>query len=142
MKIHSSAILALSLLQAAEMSAFVIQTPQKTLKPSVALRSSYRPGDEIRETGQSSPGRQQGPSPPLTSPNAPPLPVRDDMAVANIWETATPVRVEGDSLRTWQVEPQVEFMQVSMKTEGRPLKRKPRTVARTQLHPLQDWRLH
>merc|ERR1712176_265773 len=40
--------------------------------------------------------------------------------VRNIWETAPSVIVQGGSLRTWST-PTAERLQVSMRTEGRPL---------------------
>jgi len=40
----------------------------------------------------------------------------------DIWDTMTPVTVQGDTLRTWSfASPSVERVQVLMKTEGRPL---------------------
>lgn len=40
----------------------------------------------------------------------------------DIWETTTPITVQGGSLRTWSfASPSIDRVQVSMKTEGRPL---------------------
>jgi predicted secreted protein len=42
--------------------------------------------------------------------------------VERIWESSSPVRVEGGSLRTWSfVTPAIERVQVLMKSEGRPI---------------------
>ena len=38
------------------------------------------------------------------------------------WQNSVPVKVQGGSLRTWSFEsPRIEYVQVLMKTEGRPL---------------------
>ena len=40
----------------------------------------------------------------------------------DIWHDSVPVKVQGGSLRTWSFEsPRIEYVQVMMKTEGRPL---------------------
>jgi|Transcript_8525 hypothetical protein len=42
--------------------------------------------------------------------------------VQDIWDTSAQVKVQGGSLRTWSFEsPRIEFVQVLMKTDGRPL---------------------
>jgi hypothetical protein len=43
-------------------------------------------------------------------------------AVTSIWDTSSPIAVQGDSLRTWSCStPGVDRVQVLMRTEGRPL---------------------
>lgn len=111
MKIFSSAVLALSAAHTA--SAFMVQTPPQT---ATALQSSSYFGDPnqpqvtaaafansaggaMASAGRAGPGK-----------------------VENIWDTLTPITVQGGSLRTWSfTTPSVERVQVLMKTEGRPL---------------------
>jgi hypothetical protein len=54
------------------------------------------------------------------APGAKPQP--DMEMIGNIWDTLTPITVQGGSLRTWSFQtPAVERVQVFLKTEGRPL---------------------
>ena len=49
------------------------------------------------------------------------------------WHNSRPVKVQGGSLRTWSFEsPRIEYVQVLMKTEGRPLNAEVELVARTR----------
>jgi len=63
--------------------------------------------------------RKRGPqAPPRTSPNA----SGEMQRIRNVWDTQVPVKVQGNSLRTWSITNSfVERVQVFMRTEGRPL---------------------
>jgi hypothetical protein len=58
-----------------------------------------------------------------SSATAPPESADDDKPfLDDIWTSSTPVKVEGDTLRTWPIaDSDVERVQVSIKGEGRPL---------------------
>jgi hypothetical protein len=106
----SSTILALCALSANTWgaNAFSVQSPKVT---SSALKSS--PMDDVRTregTQVSSPGGG------MTEQTR----AGSMQPVRNIWETAASVIVQGGSLRTWST-PTAERLQVSMRTEGRPL---------------------
>jgi hypothetical protein len=96
MKIYGS-LLALCLLQGA--TAFVVKGPQALKLPPTFLGSTA-----------------EGTEPPK-------LPSSGSVkSVKDIWNTLSPVKVQGSSLRTWSFEtPDIDRVQVLMKSEGRPI---------------------
>jgi hypothetical protein len=121
MKIFSAA-LAFCVMQGT--AAFVIQAPktntQRIVKPRVALRSSPSEEQPAVETTTRS-GPQAPPSGALSSDGTATQAKKAPISPAKIWDTSQLVKVEGNSLRTWDVHHSVDAMQVLMKTEGRPL---------------------
>jgi len=138
MKIYAASLVALCALQST--AGFVVQAP-KALKSQAHATNSYMDalgagpenegpppqaqtspvavgGDSIG-TSLSERAASTRASPPLASAG------RTDgrmQHVNDIWETLSSTTVQGGSLRTWSFEsPAVEFVQVLMKTDGRPL---------------------
>lgn len=115
MKIFSCAILALGL--ADTTSGFFVQKPQTTtsLHSSSYFGSPDEPPPEPQVTAAAF-ANEAGAGQLRTSPGP-----RGDK-IENIWDTLSPITVQGGSLRTWSfTTPTVERVQVLMKTEGRPL---------------------
>jgi hypothetical protein len=120
----TNALLAFALIQGT--SAFMVGAPKT--HGQMALRSySYLGNDaesapkDTRTTSGSAPvpGASQGGKMAAGKPGAKPAP---EMGIGNIWDTLTPITVQGGSLRTWSFQtPAVERVQVFLKTEGRPL---------------------
>lgn len=111
MKFYSQ-ILALCALQGT--SAFVVQ-PHKATASALNAFSYGNPGVE---TFQSNPLGTEPPASPLQSTARAP----QVQSAKDVWETLSPITVQGSSLRTWSITtPSVERVQVLMKTEGRPL---------------------
>jgi len=117
----SNSILALCALNANVwgIAAFSVQGPSSKLMSSSALESSpmndftrvgERVGDQPMNGGMPSGGGM------TTEPTR----AASMQPVQNIWETASSVIVQGGSLRTWST-PTAERIQISMRTEGRPL---------------------
>jgi hypothetical protein len=108
-------------------TAFVVQTPKLTVSPSAAYSSvddvntfSYLSGDiaEKRGVGTAFSDTRGAPAVP-TSASATPGSMQ---VVKDIWETTSPVTVQGGSLRTWSfTTPAIERVQVLLKSEGRPV---------------------
>lgn len=129
MKIHHREALAFCILQLiiCGSTAFIVRAPTPYTKPSVALYSAPPPPSED--------AAPVGTRSRMASPEAPPsgalstgggAPTKDrsiqpPLSPSKIWNTSKLVRVEGDSLRTWDVDPSIDAMQLLMKTEGRPL---------------------
>jgi hypothetical protein len=137
MKIYAASIAALCALHST--AGFVIQAP-KALKFQAHATNSY-----MDALGAGPEGSPEGPPQPAVG-GAVPLGVSSELSqraastraspplasagrtdsrmqhVNEIWETLSSTIVQGGSLRTWSFEsPAVEFVQVLMKTEGRPL---------------------
>jgi hypothetical protein len=118
MKLYSStfALCALS-----STTAFVIQP--KT-RPLVSLRSSYEEamgGPPVKASDAAPPEQTPapgGPSSPLASTSPPAATMQKSK---DIWDTLSPITVQGGALRTWSFTTNVETVQVLLKTEGRPL---------------------
>jgi len=97
-------------------SAFVIQTP--SFKASTSLRSSV--GVNYESPTTTSPSLSEG---------SPTWQKRENAensfgvlkSAKEIWDSASPVTIQGSSLRTCSFEQNVERVQVLLKTEGRPL---------------------
>lgn len=103
----TSTILALCAISA---NGFSVQGPKST---SSALKSS--PMDDVR-TREGVRDQVSSPGGGMTEQTR----AGSMQPVRNIWETAPSVIVQGGSLRTWST-PTAERLQVSMRTEGRPL---------------------
>lgn len=117
-------------------SAFTVQAPKGRMQTSVASGFSYTPGGPPNGGSTVSSQRAATPQVNIKSPNGgstltTPLASSGPQVTSNtgtnsngaprsIWDTATPVTVQGGSLRTWSF-PSVERVQVLLKTEGRPL---------------------
>lgn len=124
----SGNILALCVLNASLLgsSAFVVQP--KTVRPVVGPAFSYLGNLESGDTATAeAPGVAIGtpaPGPSVSggslSANAPPTPER--RSNQSVWDSVSPVKVQGGSLKTWSFSsPYIERAQVLLKTEGRPL---------------------
>lgn len=124
MKIYSAA-LALCVMHSIVWgtAAFVIQAPKTTLiKPRVALRSSPSESEQpVVGTTTARSGPQAPPTGALSNAATATQAKKAPISPAKIWDTSHLVKVEGNSLRTWDVHHSVDAMQVLMKTEGRPL---------------------
>eukprot|EP00545_Synedropsis_sp_CCMP1620_P011321 CAMPEP_0119031208 /NCGR_PEP_ID=MMETSP1176-20130426/41426_1 /TAXON_ID=265551 /ORGANISM="Synedropsis recta cf, Strain CCMP1620" /LENGTH=683 /DNA_ID=CAMNT_0006987599 /DNA_START=40 /DNA_END=2092 /DNA_ORIENTATION=+ len=98
-------------------TAFSVQAP-KARTGALFSSPGYSPGGQ-QSTGVGNP--QAGATPNVPSQGVSSAPMRTtDVVAKNIWDTSTPVTVQGGSLRTWSF-PSVERVQVLLKTEGRPL---------------------
>lgn len=124
MKIHLLFYLIHSIVATA---AFVVRAPTtppvKQLQSSSADRADSPSFDAKARIG----GPQRAPPSGALSNSEPPSPTKQKqppMSPARIWDTYPLVRVEGNSLRTWDVHRSMDAMQVLMKTEGRPLNAK------------------
>lgn len=91
-------------------SAFYAQAPKTTVSPLFGYSGNNEPGapPAVRAVGPGGPAGAVSPA--------------EAQRAKDIWETSSPVLVQGSTLRTWSFpNPQVERVQVLMKTEGRPL---------------------
>jgi hypothetical protein len=92
--------------------AFVVRTPTKV---EFILFSSY-----MENGGNNSPGASTGGSTPSPIDNTPGGMLAQTKE--EVWETLSPIKVQGGSLRTWSfTTPLIDSVQVHLKTEGRPL---------------------
>jgi hypothetical protein len=141
MKIYSKLLLALLCVFHSNIrgiTAFVIQTPTKALtlkgRPSAAI-SSLAAFSGTRSGEQPSPSyshlsgvKVSVKNPAFVAPNVGNLSEKNKAAsvgiqpVKDIWESTSPVTVQGGSLRTWSfTTPVIERVQVLLKSEGRPV---------------------
>jgi hypothetical protein len=128
MKIYS--ILALCAIHPA--AAFVVQTPKALISPSAAY--SGRSSEEVSTSysylsGDVSDKKSSFPNGSFSETKGAPMNIASDkgstgemQVVKDIWETTSPVTVQGGSLRTWSfTTPAIERVQVLLKSEGRPV---------------------
>ena len=98
-------------------SAFVVQPPKTNSQP---LYSS--PYGQVAAPGTLPTTSAPGPNVAGGSLSASGSPGGDSRLAKSIWDTLSPVKVQGGSLKTWSFSsPSVERVQVLLKTEGRPL---------------------
>jgi hypothetical protein len=101
-------------------TAFVVPTP--TNAQVTALKSTAE-GDGALWMANEVPEAPEAPVA-IDVPEQPAGPldtVQDGAALNEIWKSSPSVRIEGESLRTWTVDQQVNMMHVSLSTTGRPL---------------------
>ena len=118
MKIHTK-LLALCAITSG-VNGFVVQNPNKVSRDVSAASYFGSP-----EEGQAEPGTgMPGPAGPGGAMQSQPGPAGQGAMEqsGDIWDTLSPVKVQGGSLRTWSFTTHtVERVQVLLKTEGRPL---------------------
>ena len=108
-------------------TAFVVQTP-KALRPSAAIFSSSQDTSYSYLSGAAS-DKTTFPNGSFSDTKGAPMDIVSEKAapgnmqvVKDIWETTSPVTVQGGSLRTWSfTTPAIERVQVLLKSEGRPV---------------------
>jgi hypothetical protein len=90
-------------------SAFM--TPKKTTCSRCNVLFSSMGGDSGLATGLGTP-----------KVNTPSSPGGEMALTKDVWDTLSPIKVQGGSLRTWSfTTPAIDSVQVHLKTEGRPL---------------------
>ena len=89
-------------------NAFSLQGSASIVSAVRDARIGYRGSDSLHTQRSSSLVLVEGPSPPLLT--------------DKIWGMWPPVRVEGNSLRTWELSPETtERVQLSLRSNGRPI---------------------
>lgn len=97
---------------------FVVKNPNKVLRDASVASYFGNPEEGQAEAGLGMPG-PAGPGGAMQSSASP---AGAQMQSGDIWDTLSPVKVQGGSLRTWSFTTHtVERVQVLLKTEGRPL---------------------
>ena len=101
-------------------TAFVLQGPKALNSPS-AIYSTPDPAYSYLSGGEKA--ASDVPTPEVPEPTASDKAEAAGMQVVkDIWETTSPVTVQGGSLRTWSfTTPAIERVQVLLKSEGRPI---------------------
>jgi hypothetical protein len=142
MKLIISQVLALCVVNVWETTAFVVQTPKALGRPSASISSSAAfsgRADEGSASYSYLSGEVSDKKPAFGTPNggfsdtkgAPMVGVPTGsqkadsgnmQVIKDIWDTTSPVTVQGGSLRTWSfTTPAIERVQVLLKSEGRPV---------------------
>lgn len=110
--------LALCVLQSSVVTAFSPQAPKPAFHTGLAssLEGAQAPDLKRTQTTNTEVAPGQGYGAPLTSQG------RSGDNVQDIWDTMAPITVQGGSLRTWSfASSAVDFVQVLLRTDGRPL---------------------
>jgi hypothetical protein len=118
-------LLALCVFNVWSTTAFVIQSPKSFGSPSAVYSSpegssySYLSGDvSAKKPAFGTPDKQAFPKDTASAKAS----SAGMQVVKDIWETTSPVTVQGGSLRTWSfTTPAIERVQVLLKSEGRPI---------------------
>merc|ERR550539_215075 len=111
----AATVLALTSLYSAD--AFMVQAPKDAMKPLYSTPQTYQP-----PMGTGAPMRQGSSAPPAPfSPSSPTTRYDSVKTTKELFESVTPVKVQGGSLRTCSFDTAVNRVSVLLKTTGRPL---------------------
>jgi hypothetical protein len=122
MKFHTKLAL-LSLLQLGGTSAFLIRAP--TSVPSALALADYEQGEDVGAGVDASIGGGMTQQPNFVDGRSDFVPAESRAGGGgggSAWDALSPITIQGGSLRTWSfTDPNVERVQVLLKTDGRPL---------------------
>mmetsp|Transcript_3799 Transcript_3799/g.4340 ORF Transcript_3799/g.4340 Transcript_3799/m.4340 type:complete len:358 (+) Transcript_3799:65-1138(+) len=113
MKIYGSI---LSLLAVQNANGFSIQAPKANGSALNAQSYSYLGGNQSDPKAPSAPG-----APSITGKTGPSSLYKSKSSTKELMSKATPVRIQGDTLKTCAIDEGIDIVEVLMSTEGRPL---------------------